>query len=182
MQSIINPGVPDKTNYWATFDAGQPAADAGGARSVQVGIGQLKIGAHTGQLKTLLGSCIGIALLWKKAGRCGLAHCLLPEAPEAQREMGARYVSQAVPSLLCMIGATEADYPDIQVVLAGGATMFNVSSPQLRIGEQNIEAAKKHLRKRGLNVGYSRLGGNCGRTLTVDCATGSFTVNDIVTT
>lgn len=148
----------------------------------QVAMGKLKIGVRTDQLQALLGSCVGIAFLWKKRGCCGLAHCLLPEAPQQQDEIGARYVSQAVPSLLRLMGATEADYPDIEVVVAGGAHMFHSQSSRLQVGRQNADAAHKHLRQRGLNVSYCRLGGKCGRTLTVDCATQSYAVNDIVAT
>jgi len=57
----------------------------------------------------------GIGLIWKKRGRCALAHCLLPECPQMADEFGARYVNQAVPSLLRLIGATEADYADIEI-------------------------------------------------------------------
>jgi chemotaxis protein CheD len=175
--------APASVNHWAAFEAGYAAEERSviTTRSVQVGIGQLKIGNRTDQLQALLGSCVGIAFIWKKRGRCGLAHCLLPEAPDAQGEISARYVSQAVPALLLLIGATEADYPDIQVVLAGGATMLNARSSRLQIGQQNADAAKRHLRKSGLNVQYCRIGGKCGRTLTVDCATSSFIVNEIVT-
>jgi chemotaxis protein CheD len=184
MQTTINATtmVPAAVNHWAAFEADDAAERARATtRCVQVGMGQLKIGARTDQLQALLGSCVGIAFIWKKTGRCGLAHCLLPDAPQAQDELSARYVSQAVPALLTLLGATEADYPDIQVVLAGGATMLNAHSSRLQIGQQNIDAARRHLRKCGLNVQYCRIGGKCGRTLTVDCATSSFIVNDIVT-
>lgn len=152
---------------------------------LQVPMGQLKVGARTDQLQALLGSCVGIGFIWKKGACCGLAHCLLPEAPGqptdvGARELGARYVSQAVPSLLRLMGATEADYPDIEVVLAGGANMLRGCSQRLHIGQQNAEAAHKYLRQRGLTVHYCRVGGCSGRTLTIDCASHSFAVSDIV--
>ncbi|GJI93422.1 hypothetical protein RugamoR57_01400 [Duganella caerulea] len=151
-------------------------------RCLQVQIGKLEVGGRSDQLHALLGSCVGIAFLWKKRGRCGLAHCLLPEAPERECEFGARYVSQAVPSLLQLMGATEDDYPDIEVVIAGGANMFQHHMPRLQVGQKNVAAAHKYLRQRGLNVSYCRLGGHHGRTLTIDCATQSFAVTDIVVT
>jgi chemotaxis protein CheD len=162
-----------------------PWADNGsdGLRApLQVAIGQLKAGARTDQLQALLGSCVGIGLMWKKRGRYALAHCLLPECPQMAGEFGARYVNQAVPSLLRLLGATEDDCGDIEVVLAGGATMLNSCSSRLQIGQQNAEAARKHLRRFGLNVAYCRVGGKCGRTLTIDCATGTYSVQEIVTT
>jgi len=149
---------------------------------LQVPMGKLKVGVRTDQLQALLGSCVGIAFLWKKRGCCGLAHCLLPEAPDQDDEIGARYVSQAVPSLLRLMGATEADYPDIEVVVAGGAHMFQRHSSRLQVGRQNAAAAHKYLRQCGLNVSYCRLGGKCGRTLTIDCATQSYAVTDIIAT
>jgi len=144
-----------------------------------VGIGELKIGGRTEQLKALLGSCVGIALLWKKRGRCGLAHCLLPEAGAPQSEPGARYVSHAVPSLLRLMGATAADYADIVVVVAGGGMMLEACSSRFQIGQQNADAACKYLRLYGLTVLECRVGGKTGRTLTVDCATCEYQIQDL---
>ncbi|MYM93469.1 chemotaxis protein CheD [Duganella vulcania] len=151
-------------------------------RCLQVQIGKLEVGERSDQLHALLGSCVGIAFLWKKRGCCGLAHCLLPEAPAREPAFGARYVSQAVPSLLRLMGAAEADYPDIEVVVAGGAHMFQHQTPRLQVGQKNAAAAHKYLRQWGLNVSYCRLGGHHGRTLTVDCTTQSFAVTDIIAT
>lgn len=148
----------------------------------QVGIGQLKIGAGAGELEAILGSCVGIALIWREGGRCGLAHCLLPEAPEpsAGAMGGARYVSQAIPALLLMMGAHEDDYPHIEAVLAGGASMLDSRSQRLQIGQQNAAAARKYLRQWGLNVSTCCLGGHYGRTMRIDCATQNVIVRDIV--
>jgi len=144
-----------------------------------VGIGELKIGGRTEQMKALLGSCVGIALLWKKRGRCGLAHCLLPEGTAAQMEPGARYVSQAVPSLLRLMGATAADYADIVVVVAGGGMMLEACSSRFQIGQQNADAARKYLGLYGLNVLECRVGGKTGRTLAVDCATCTYQIAEL---
>ena len=147
----------------------------------QVGMGELKIGADDDQLRAVLGSCVGIGFLWKKGGCCGLAHCLLPEAPEPLADIGARYVSQAVPSLLRAMGACQADYADITVILAGGASMFQTNSEHLQIGRRNVEAAQKYLRQCGLNVCVSELGGHCGRQMLIDCADQSYCITPIST-
>lgn len=144
-----------------------------------VGMGQLYVGSHGEQLQALLGSCIGIAFLWRKGGCCGLAHCLLPEAPGMGGELGARYVSQAVPSLLRLMGARVADYADIEVVLAGGASMFGKSSTRLQVGQKNVEAAQKYLTRCGLQVSFCALGGQRGRQLLIDCAHHSFAVTEV---
>ncbi|MDN2710118.1 chemotaxis protein CheD [Janthinobacterium sp. SUN118] len=146
----------------------------------QVGMGQLSVGTHGEQLQALLGSCIGIGFLWKKGHCCGLAHCLLPEAPGREAALGARYVSQAVPSLLRLMGARQADYPDIEVVLAGGASMFGPRNGRLQVGRQNAEAAQKYLDQCGLHVSFCALGGRHGRQLLIDCARHSYAVIDVV--
>ena len=163
---------------WFDADA-TPIAATGKQRCYHVNIGELRVGARTDQLQALLGSCVGIALLWKKRGRCGLAHCLLPESPLPPTELGARYVSQAVPSLLRLMGACVADYADIDVVVAGGGNMLSACSARFQVGQQNIDAAQKHLRLHGLNVRFAEVGGKCGRTLTVDCATQEVRVSAI---
>lgn len=155
---------------WFDVDAA-PVGVAGGQRCVHVNIGELRLGARVDQLQALLGSCVGIAMLWKKRGRCGLAHCLLPETTLPHTELTARYVSQAVPSLLRLMGACVADYPDIEVVVAGGGCMLDACSERFQIGQQNIAAAKKHLALYGLHVQFMDVGGKGGRTLTIDCAT-----------
>ncbi|MGV8869668.1 MAG: chemotaxis protein CheD [Janthinobacterium svalbardensis] len=148
-----------------------------------VGMGQLSVGTHGEQLQALLGSCIGIGFIWKNGPCCGLAHCLLPEAPGADSSLGARYVSQAVPSLLRLMGVREADYADIDVVLAGGASMFGPDNGhgRLQVGRQNAAAAQKYLDQCGLHVSFCALGGRHGRQLLIDCAHHSYAVTDVVT-
>ena len=162
-----------------TWDAEEDTAGRLAGPFQHVGIGEMKIGGRSDQLKALLGSCVGIAFLWKKRGRCGLAHCLLPEAAAPQWEPGARYVSHAVPSLLRLMGASAADYADIVVVVAGGGMMLDACSSRFQIGQQNADAASKYLRQYGLNVLECRVGGKTGRTLAVDCATCSYQIEDI---
>ena len=145
-----------------------------------VGMGQLSVGTHGEQLQALLGSCIGIGFIWKNGPCCGLAHCLLPEAPGADNALGARYVSQAVPSLLRLMGVRQADYGDIEVVLAGGASMFGPRNGRLQVGRQNVEAAQKYLERCGLAVSFCALGGRHGRQLLIDCARHSYAVTDVV--
>lgn len=134
-----------------------------------VNMGQLHTGKANTRLVAVLGSCVGIAFLWPKGKRCALAHCVLPHAPQNEGGMGARYVSQAVPSLLMSMGVTMADRQDVDVVLAGGSSMFGPGSALLQVGRQNIVAALATLQQFGLRVACSDLGGFAGRQLIVDC-------------
>jgi len=146
-----------------------------------VGIGEVKTGGRGEVLKATLGSCVGIAFLWKQGGRCGLAHCLLPEAPAPGIGLGigARYVSQAIPSLLKLMGIRKQDYPDVEVVIAGGARMFR-ARPGGHVGSANAEAAQKYLLRHGLAVSRSEIGGRRGRRIVIDCSGPSVSITDIV--
>ena len=57
--------------------------------------------------------------------------------------------------------------------------MLEACSARFQIGQQNIDAAQKHLRLHGLHVRFAEVGGKCGRTLTVDCATQEVRVSAI---
>lgn len=145
----------------------------------EVPMGQLKVGGSDEQLHAILGSCVGIGFIWKRGGRCGLAHCLLPEAPAAPGAppaLGARYVSQAVPSLLALMGVKEHDYKDLEVVVAGGASMFQAESQFFQVGKRNCEAAQKYLAQRGLKVICCDVGGNSGRQMFIDCGARGFVI------
>jgi len=148
-------------------------------RRQQVGMGEIKIGTGSDILHAILGSCVGIGFIWKNGNRCGLAHCLLPEAPTQICSIGARYVSQAVPSLLMMMGIKEHDYPDIEVILAGGARMLKVGSRGFQVGPLNVAAAKKYLLKSGLKITYDDLGGRTGRQILIDCEQKKFLVTGL---
>jgi chemotaxis protein CheD len=108
----------------------------------------------------------------------GLAHCLLPESPTSTTQIGAKYVNQAIPSLLAMMKISKDDISKIEVVLAGGANMMQQlsrSNPQ-HIGFQNTETAKSNLIKLGFNIKHEDIGGDLGRQIIIDCNTGYFSV------
>ncbi|GAB2841303.1 chemotaxis protein CheD [Pseudoduganella ginsengisoli] len=145
-----------------------------------VDMGKLLTGRGNDRLVAVLGSCVGLAFLWPKGQRCALAHCVLPNAPLGENGMGARYVTQAVPSLLTAMGVTTADRPNVDVVLAGGASMFGPGSAIMQVGRQNIVAALSTLQQFGLRVACSDLGGYAGRQLLVDCGTYTCFVRPII--
>lgn len=144
-----------------------------------VGMGEVKTGKRCELLQATLGSCIGIGLVWKKGGRCGLAHCLLPEAPEPRIRVGARYVSQAVPSLLLLMGLQPSDYADLEVIIAGGARMFRSRPSVAHVGELNVQAVRKYLALHGLTVSHEDVGGRRGRQMMIDCSRHAFVIKEI---
>jgi chemotaxis protein CheD len=81
---------------------------------VHVRMGQLAIGQSPTVLKTTLGSCVGIVLLWRERAVYALAHCLLPYAPQSDCEPGVRNDDLAVISMLRMLKAEDRHHTQIE--------------------------------------------------------------------
>lgn len=159
----------------------QPKRTVDHDATVHVWTGQLEVGSGTAVLTALLGSCVGIGMLWR--GRAALAHCLLPEG-DAVETHAARYVSTAVPAMLAALGVRRAQYDEIEIVVAGGARMLRLSSGgdgDGAIGRRNIVAVQAQLAARGLRAAFEDLGGCHGRRLSIDCARQSYLVTRVVT-
>ncbi len=149
---------------------------------INVHIGEVKTGKGQQKLHTILGSCIGIALLWPKHEIYGLAHCLLPKAPDGlldEMTEGGRYVDQAIESLTQMMRITH--YKDIRAVVAGGANMTqpDTPSPEKLVGHQNACSALEGLRLRKIIVVHQDTGGHAGRKMSIACESGTFDINTI---
>lgn len=158
---------------------------------IKVHIGEVKTGHGDQQLHTILGSCIGIALLWPNHGVYGLAHCLLPQTPQGiktvkstkKKQKGqvydGRYVDQAIDSLLRAMNITH--FRDIRAVVAGGANMTqpNCKEPAKLVGSLNTANAVSELNERGILIVHKDTGGESGRKMTIHCATGLYDVESI---
>ncbi|MBO9665369.1 MAG: chemotaxis protein CheD [Bdellovibrio sp.] len=146
-----------------------------------VKIGQIKTARSGEVLKTVLGSCVGIALIWKCKGIFALAHCLLPECINQRQTGDARYVSETIPRMLEQMGATPSDASEIVAVVAGGGQMMDVEKPYVKfiVGTENLKMAKKHLDKFGIKVIAFEPGGESGTKMRLDTETGSFEIEKI---
>ena len=65
----------------------------------------------------------------------------------------------------------------IRVYLVGGAEMLSGGGILGNVGERNAEASFAALKAAGLHVNDSDLGGNHGRTVRLEVATGELTVS-----
>jgi chemotaxis protein CheD len=156
-------------------------------REIQVHMCAIGIGSHADVLRATLGSCVGIGLLWRERAIYGLAHCLLPEAPhrpeapDVSLGIGAKYVTQAIPSLLSLMQVQRASYGALEAVLAGGANMVHYERRPAHapIGEQNVRTAQRLLDALGVRVVHADVGGDSGRQLLIDCRAHTFVVKKI---
>lgn len=145
---------------------------------IHVNISEVKIGRSNDILKATLGSCVGIGFLWKEKGLFGLAHCLLPESQGTSFMIGAKYVTQAIPSLMALMKIDICESRKIEVVLTGGGNMMAQLSCQNQnnIGIQNIVSARKNLKAQGFNIKREDVGGIEGRQIFIDCTTGDIEI------
>jgi len=158
-----------------------PAPDAPAA-IVSVAIGQWATAASPAKIRTLLGSCVGVVLYDRSARVGGLAHVVLPNSRGAVEHPG-KFADTAVPALIDDIEKALRGKSSGRLVakLAGGARMFPLgasaaaspsSNSTLNIGQLNQEAVEKVLASLRIPVVARDLGGEAGRHVTLDTATG----------
>ncbi|MCU0636084.1 MAG: chemotaxis protein CheD [Gemmatimonadaceae bacterium] len=147
-------------------------------RAVTVRIADLAVATAPARLVTSgLGSCIAIVLHDGIARVGGLAHVLLPAAGTNVTGSPAKYVATAVPALVTRmrdVGATDA----LRARLVGGARMFGTLLPPNApaVGERNVDAARHALAQHGIEIVAEDIGGDFGRHVELDVATGGVLV------
>lgn len=137
----------------------------------------------TAILKSLLGSCVGIAFYWPERKVSGLAHCLLPEPEKSSIsfQISAKYVSQAIPSLMALLKIKPEHIKEIQVTVAGGGRMMETElhKNNMHIGQSNVQMAKNCLEKLGFKSIQYDVGGDHGRQICLDCSNGSVVIHKL---
>jgi chemotaxis protein CheD len=149
---------------------------------VSVAIGRWAVAAAPSKIRTLLGSCIGVVLYDRAARVGGLAHIILPSS-RGDADHPGKYADTAIPALIADLERALRGKSAGRLVakLAGGASMFAVDAAATstastnstrNIGRQNQEAAERILADRRIPVVARDIGGDAGRSLTLDTATG----------
>lgn len=148
---------------------------------IHVQIGQVKTGKPGEVLTAILGSCIGLGLLYPHRQIYGLAHCLLADSGAASDEISGRYVDQALHSLVSLMQIGPADLRKVRTIVVGGAnmTMPVDTDPSRLVGTINANSAYKAVRKLGLRNIHVDTGGALGRQVTIDCTSGEVDVIQI---
>ena len=147
----------------------------GGPRIHMVGIGVLKIVAAPEKLRTVLGSCVGIALFDPQLRIAGLAHSILPQGSEEIEQLG-KFADQAVDNLVVRLTALGASGTRLRAKLVGGAAMFGTENNATQLGERNADAARMRLQAHDIPIIAEAVGGTKGRKVLVDPDTGNIEV------
>jgi chemotaxis protein CheD len=126
-----------------------------------------------------LGSCIGLALVDRRAGVAGLAHVVLPACDgHAGGQNRMKFADHAVPELVTRVVRLGARKPKLEAVLVGGASMFAVTSGTLEVGQRNEAAVREQLKAQRIPVIAAETGGNRGRTIRVHLSDMRVTVRE----
>jgi chemotaxis protein CheD len=149
------------------------------ATEVVVRMGELVVSASAGDVLVCvgLGSCIGLALVCRHGGACGLAHIVLPDSGGREGDRPAKFAERAVPALIGALGHHGVRAEALDAILVGGAQMFTTSTG-MEIGARNEAAVRAELQRAGIPVTATATAGSVGRTVRVHVATGNVTVRE----
>ncbi|MGE3182236.1 MAG: chemotaxis protein CheD [Phycisphaerae bacterium] len=142
-----------------------------------IGIGEYYVAAAPERIRTVLGSCIGIALFDRKAKLGALAHIILPSSAEGSGARG-KFADTAIDDMVQQLLEKGALKHRITAKLAGGARMFGTGS-QSDLGQRNADAAIAALKKHGIATLATDLGGTSGRKVTFWTTEGIYEVQII---
>jgi chemotaxis protein CheD len=142
-------------------------------------MGQFAVTRTNGVLRTLLGSCLGLALYDRRCKVAALGHIVLPNSL-GRTEPAGKFVDTAVPAMIRhMQKLAEAERLRLSAKIAGGANMFVGNDARNTIGTQNIAAVERLLDDLRIPIVGRHCGGEQGRRMLLDAATGTVTI-DIV--
>jgi chemotaxis protein CheD len=144
-----------------------------------VRMGELAISDTPGDVLVSLGlgSCIGLALVDKRAGVAGLAHIVLPVSTGTPKpESLNKFADHAVPALVDGMVERGASRVFMQASLVGGASMF--AGAGLEVGARNADAVRELVAGRRVPVVAEAVGGSKGRTVKVDVTSGAVSVRE----
>ena len=130
-------------------------------------------------LRTLLGSCVGIAFWIPRLGLGALCHPMLPRLPAKQvttltRSAGRRYVDYAIRDLARKFDSLGARRDEVEVKIFGGGDVLLMVNTAARptVGRLNSEVAMKVLEEEGFKVLAYSLGGKRGVNIQFNTVTG----------
>ncbi len=165
----------------ASPDLRAGAAPVGAAEVFRVGMGEFRVEPAPHRLLAYgLGSCVAVFLYDAGARIGGLAHVMLPGGADARRatEQPGKFADLALDLMVRELARRGAGRARLAAKLFGGANMFPMIDTGGRppIGERNIAAVRGRLVDLAIPIVAADTGGDFGRTVEADLASGVATV------
>lgn len=143
-----------------------------------IGMGEIGVGRESGTLRTFVGSCVAVALYDRRRKIAGMAHVMVPDSRGLGGQPG-RFADTAVPEILRRLAELcRGESPRCLAKLAGGAKMFTFQTG-IPIGEQNVMMIERILEQLDIPIVANCCGGEQGRRVSLDVATGMMTVETL---
>ncbi len=142
-----------------------------------IGIAVLRVINAPDRIRTVLGSCIGVALYDARAGIGGMAHVILPDSREGTGERG-KFADTAIDDLLNQLVSAGANRSRVCAKIAGGARMFGKQTEN-SLGDRNATAVRDRLSHHKIPLLAEECGGEKGRKITLDVQSGAVEVQII---
>jgi chemotaxis protein CheD len=148
--------------------------------SDRVSIAQARIDKAPTVLKAYgLGSCVAVSLYDPESRIGGMGHMLLPCRPE-KNPLGSesKYVDAGIFQMVDELVRAGANRESLVAKITGGANMFETTYQTLinSIGARNAKSARDTLVELGIPLVGEEVGGNRGRTVEFDLASGNMMV------
>jgi chemotaxis protein CheD len=142
--------------------------------------GEMFLAREPTLIRTLLGSCIGVAFWSERMGIGALCHAMLPRCPddssqELSVEIGYRYVDFSIRDLARKFDELGAHRSEVKVKLFGGADVLlgDLEVPsRATVGSLNCDTALEVLHLEGFQVAASSLRGKSGLNIYFNTGTG----------
>lgn len=135
---------------------------------------QIALAESPAVARSVLGSCIGVALYDPRTMTGAFAHVVLPESQGRTGPAG-KFADTAILSMLASLASRGVRRGGVIAKLAGGASMFGAGGP-IQIGRANADAVLRLLAEAQIPVAGTHLGGSQGRRMSFDFSTGKATV------
>jgi chemotaxis protein CheD len=125
---------------------------------------------------------VGIALYDPAVKVAGLAHIMLPDSTKLNNNKNpAKFADTGMAKLIQDMVNIGASKTRLLAKIAGGAQMFafNAKNDEMRIGDRNVEATLKLLKKFAIPLIAYEVGANYGRTVELYAEDGRFLIKTI---
>ena len=136
--------------------------------------GYVYVSAKGAVIRTVVGSCVAVSLWDRCKGAGGMNHFIHPQTSKNDSRT-TTFGDVALPVLVKMMrkefGSRKAD---LHAQIFGGGSPMQINGKT--VGKENVEVAKQFLSHIGIKVVSEDVGGNMGRKILFDTATGQVAV------
>lgn len=145
--------------------------------------GEIHVAQRPTIITTLLGSCVSVCLYSVQDAVGAMSHSILPFPKYRPTGSDVRYVECALDRMMGEMRSLGVAAGRIEAKMFGGAEMFHRSDRDIRIarivGDGNTDAARGFLERCGVRVVSECVGGNYGRKVIFNTATGMVMVKKL---